>query len=95
MASDLDGLKRMKSNYIRIGVLVTQVIAAPNRTNIDAVIDAANGAGVIRPKVTYSIDGESYDWTGYQTMLLGQIKALNELIQIEGGAWEQRTRPLI
>lgn len=91
MATDLQGLQRMYSNYIRIGVQLTQVIAAPNRDNIDAIIAAADGAGIPRPKPTYSVDGESYDWTGYQSMLMTTLKALKEMIAIESGPYEIRT----
>lgn len=81
----------MYSNYIRIGVMLTQVIAAPNRDNIDALIEAVDGAGIPQPKPTYSLDGESYDWTGYQTMILANMKALKELITLESGPYEIRT----
>lgn len=90
-ATDQQGLERMKSNYIRIGVMVTQVILAPNRDAIDAIIAAADGAGIPRPKPTYTKDGISYDWTGYQQMLLEAIKSLRDLIVAEGGPYELRT----
>lgn len=91
MATDLQGLERMKSNYIRIGVMVTQIISAPNRDAIDDIIEAADGAGIPRPKPTYSKDGISYDWTGYQSMILQAIKDLKELIVAESGPYEVRT----
>ena len=94
-ATTAQTLQRAYDNYARILILVTQVVAAPNRDAIDAVVAAADGAGVLRPKPTYSIDGENYDWTGYQSMILQQMKILKELIQLEQGPYELRTRPLI
>lgn len=32
------------------------------------------------PKPTYSIDGESYSWESYQSMLAQQLASLNQLI---------------
>lgn len=41
-----------------------------------------------KPKPSYSIDGQSVSWESYTQMLTAQIKALNELIAIEGGPTE-------
>lgn len=32
------------------------------------------------PKMNYNLDGQMFDWTGYQDYLSTQIKRLNELI---------------
>lgn len=85
--TDLQTMQRAYSNYARILVSLTQVIAAPNRDNIDALIASADGAGIMRPKPTYSLDGESYDWTGYQTAILANMKALKELMALESGPY--------
>ena len=37
------------------------------------------------PKTTYSLDGVSYDWIGYQTMLIDKMDALRLQIQREDG----------
>lgn len=88
MAADTQAaLQRAYANYALILVQLTQVIAAPNRDNIDALVAAADGAGILRPKPTYSLDGESYDWTGYQSMVIQQMKALKELIALESGPY--------
>lgn len=84
-------LQRAYDNYALILVQLTQIIVAPNRDNIQAIIDAANGAGVPRPKPTYSSDGESWDWTGYQSMIIDKMKQLKELIVLEQGPYEIRT----
>lgn len=43
------------------------------------------------PQPSYSLDGESVSWADYQRMLTDQIKAINELIAIEGSPYELRT----
>lgn len=40
------------------------------------------------PKPDYSIDGQSVSWTSYFNSLIGQMDALNRLIQVEGGPVE-------
>ncbi len=83
--------QRAYDNYAMILVQLTQIIAAPNRDNIQSIIDAADGAGVLRPKPTYTKDGISYDWTGYQSMILDKMHQLKELIVAENGPYEVRT----
>ncbi len=46
------------------------------------------------PKPSYSIDGQSVSWESYFSMLTGKLEALNKLIQVEGGPFEQRTQAL-
>lgn len=43
-------------------------------------------------KPTHSEDGLSTDWTGYQSMLMTQLKEANALIQTLEGPWEIRSR---
>lgn len=78
-------LQQALFNLSQLLVLVTQVIASPTQAAVDAVVAAANTAGVLAPKPTYSLDGESYDWAGYQTMLIGQQRELMRAIQLAGG----------
>ena len=84
-------LERAYENYALILVQCTQVIAAPNRDNINALVAAADGAGIPRPKPTYSSDGESWDWTGYQSMILDKLEQLQKLIVMASGPYEVRT----
>ncbi len=56
-------------NYTRIGVLLTQVVSNPTQANIDALTTLVEGPGIVRPKITTSVDGESYDWLAYQVAL--------------------------
>lgn len=95
-ASVLENLQRAKESYSQILVLLTQVIATPTQANIDAVVQAIDRAGLVRPKVTYSLDGESYAWTEYQQFILTvALPQLNQLIQRETGPWQvvSRMRP--
>lgn len=52
----------------------------------ETAYELANGA---RPQ--YSLDGESYDWPGYQMAVLEKVEKLNQLIQVEDGAFEVRS----
>ena len=85
-------LERAYENYALILVQCTQVIAAPNRDNINALVAAADGAGIPRPKPTYSSDGESWDWNGYQSMILDKLEQLQKLIVMASGPYEIFTR---
>ena len=42
---------------------------------------------VYGPKPSYSLDGESYQWTEWRTAVLEQIKNLNVVIQQEQPFW--------
>jgi hypothetical protein len=67
-----DTLQRVYDNYCRILLMLTEVIAGQaTQQTIDALTTAVEGQGIVRPKLTSSVDGESYDWTGYQQALLG------------------------
>jgi hypothetical protein len=46
------------------------------------------------PKPSYSIDGQSVSWESYFSMLTDKLEKLNQLIQIEGGPFEQQTQAL-
>jgi hypothetical protein len=46
------------------------------------------------PKPSYSIDGQSVSWESYFSMLTGKLEALNKLIQVEGGPFEEATQAL-
>ncbi len=56
----------------------------------ETAFQAANG-----PKPTYSLDGESYSWSEWRSMMLDKIKDLNILIQQEDPVWciKSRGRP--
>lgn len=44
------------------------------------------------PKPTYSLDGQTIDWNTYQSMLMAQLAAINNLIVIESGPFEYITQ---
>jgi hypothetical protein len=46
----------------------------------------------LKPKPSYSVDGESWSWNEYQSMLTQQIKSLKQLIQDESGPFIVSTR---
>lgn len=43
------------------------------------------------PKPSYSLDGESYQWTEWREAILRKMDALDKLIQNEDGAFEVRS----
>lgn len=44
------------------------------------------------PKLDYSLDGESYQWTAFRTAILEQVKNINILIQQEDAPFQIRSR---
>ena len=103
MATTAQLLERARDNYCRILILVTQIVAdtngnalaEPTRAQIDSVVEAADTAGVMRPRVTNSIGNRSIDWIAYQQMILTQITALDKMIQERGWTGELRTRGFV
>lgn len=95
MAADA-ALQRAYDNYARILVLCTEAIANPTTQEaIDAVISAASTSNIVQPQLTHSKDGETYNWTEYQTFLVQQLTALRALMQVSSGPWEIRTRGMV
>ena len=95
MATAADRITRVIDNYTMLLLLVTEVIANPTRANIDTVVDAASTSGLIQPQITHSVDGENYDWTGYQTMLMDQLDKAVALKGKLSGPYEIRTRGMV
>ena len=85
-------LQQAIANYSQILVLVTQVVNSPSQAAVDAVVAAANTAGILGPKPTYSLDGESYDWTGYQNFIVSQLRELMRAAQRAGGPFSVVSR---
>jgi hypothetical protein len=83
-----NALVQARRNYARLLVLVTEAVANPTQANVDAITTALATTGKLTAKPTYSMDGKSYDWAGYQRMLLDQIAALDEAIVRSEGPWE-------
>lgn len=46
------------------------------------------------PKPTYSINGQSVQWTEYFKMLTESLKTINEQIQVAGGPFELQTQAI-
>lgn len=95
MATPIDRLTRIIDNYLMLLLMVTETIANPTRANIDAVVAAASTSGLIQPQITYSVDGETYNWTEYQTMLTDQLGKLVALKGKLSGPYEKRTRGMV
>lgn len=92
MANPADTLQRVYDNYARIWLMLTEVIASPTQANIDKLLSTAEGTGVMQPKPTTSVDGESYDWLGYQAQL-GEIMAnVRRQMVFAAGPFEVRSR---
>jgi hypothetical protein len=70
-----------------MAVLDTLTSAKANVASILAEITA-------NPKPSYSIDGQSVSWESYFSMLTDKLEKLNQLIQVEGGPFEQQTQAL-
>lgn len=92
MATTAAVLQAAYDNYARILLLCTTAIAYPTTENIDAVTTAADDAKIIRPKVTYTVDGRQFAWTEYQQFLTTQLAAIKSLITDAEGPFEIRTR---
>lgn len=91
--SNAQRLQRAYDNYARALVAVTEVIANPmTQANIDAAINAGEGAGLLRFKIDSSVDGKSYNWIGYQEFCTKQMTDLQKAIQVAAGPYELRTR---
>lgn len=94
MANPADTLQRVYDNYSRIWLMVTEIIASPQPTQaaIDLLTSTAEGLGVLAPKPTYSLDGENWDWTGYQ-QALGRVMAdVRTQMVRAAGPFEVRSR---
>jgi hypothetical protein len=60
------------------------------KTNVSAILAQITSD----PKPSYSIDGQSVSWESYFSMLTDKLERLNQLIQVEGGPFEQQTQAL-
>ena len=61
-------------------------------TTAKAQIAANLAAITLNPKPTYSVDGQSVSWSEYHAMLAEQMARINDLIQVEGGPFENRSQ---
>jgi hypothetical protein len=92
VATPLQNLTLAYQNYTQILVLVTAVVQNPTQANVDTLVAETDRLGVLRPKPTYSVDGESWDWTGYQQFILDKMLELRRQMQLAGGAFMIPTR---
>ncbi len=94
MANLADTLQRTLDNYGRLWLLTTEVIANPTQQNIDTLQSTAEGLGVVTPKPTYSLDGENYDWAGYQEKLDSIMQGCRRQLIFAQGPVEVRSRSM-
>ena len=85
-------IDRDLDNCLRLRILVNEVIANPTQANVDAVISAASNTSKLKVRLTHSLDGESYDWTGFRKSLLEEIRQLHELQLLFKAPFEVRSR---
>lgn len=83
-------LQRTYENYARILLLCTEKMTSNTQVDIDAVVTAAGSAGIIKPRVSYTENGRSIDWTAYQQQLLTMMKTIQEQIIAASGPYEKK-----
>lgn len=91
MAHNSDTLQRTYDNYCRIWQMCTELIAAPTQANIDRLVSTAESVGVVRPKITYSLDGETFNWTEYQQQLYEIMAGVRRQMVFADGPFERRS----
>ena len=87
-------IDRDLDNCLRLRILLNEVIGNPTQANIDTVISAAATTSKMKQRLTHSLDGESYDWTGFRKSLLEEIKMLREMQTLFAGPYEIRSRAI-
>lgn len=81
-------MEKAIENYARILVLLTEVVANPTKAGIDSIVSAASSSGIMTPKVTNSVDGESYSWGEYQSFIVDKLTQLQQVQQrLSGPFW--------
>lgn len=91
-----DNLNQALANYSRILVMVTQIVAAgQTQSQVDAIVKAATNAGIPLPKPTVSTEGETWNWTEYQTFIIQQMLPLEQAAQRASGPFQIRSRGAI
>lgn len=91
----LDNLNQAYVNLSLLLVMTQQAMQqTPTQANVSAIVTAAQNAGVLTLKPTYSTEGESYDWTGYQSYLVDALGKVKRMIQDEAGPFMVVTRGL-
>jgi len=83
---------RVIDNLCRIMVMVTEQIANPTQANIDAIVAAASAANIVTPRLDYSVDGESYNWSSYLQTLGSLLEQLRKVEALLSSPFEIRSR---
>lgn len=85
-------ISRAIDNYTRILVLVSEVIANPTQANVDSVVAAAGTSSTLNLLVNHTLDGQNYDFVGYQDFLMRAIEQLRKIEATISGPFEVRSR---
>lgn len=100
--NNVAALQLVQDNLVRLLILVTQQVANPTQGGVDAIVAAyqtaaplGQAAGVVVPKPTYSLDGESYQWDAYRQGLEKSIEVVQKLIVLLGGNFVVRSRAAV
>ena len=81
----------------KAGEIDSTAVAPKKKLAAQAAMAAAEAAGgsssatvkLEAGKPSYSIDGQSVDWNGYRTAILGQIAQLNAILAASVGVYEE------
>ncbi len=99
MSPNLEAYARQYlDNLWRLLLLVQQQIASPTQAGIDAInaaYETSKGAGqpgLLVPRPTYSLDGESYQWDAYRVSLEKSIRTAQQNLVLMGGNFIVRSR---
>lgn len=92
MATSATRIARVRENYERLLIACCEVIANPTQAAVDALVDAGSTSGLLNFSLDHSLDGESYNWVGYQTFLIDQIEKLKALETRLAGPYDVRSR---
>ena len=87
-----DVLQRTYDNYAACFLLCTEVIVSPSQANVAALVSTAVSTGVVQPKPTYTLDGESYNWLEYQQGLGEIMASVRRQMVMAAGPWESRSQ---
>lgn len=85
---------RTIDNYLRLLLLITEVVTNPTQANIDAAVTADGTDSRLKYRIDHSLDGESYNWTGWQEFVGRQLEQLRKLELTLAGPYEVRSRAI-
>lgn len=98
MPNNVAALQQVQDNLVRLLILVTQVVANPTQSGIDAInaayaaaATAGTATGIVIPQPSYSLDGESIQWESYRVSLEKSVETVQHLIVMLSGSYIVRS----